>query len=186
MNQTPLGLVNLTAAAKFLAQTGDNDDRSSLSRYIAKYSHTLTPRIVGRETVLDFETLLKHRRENIRLSSLATDAVLAGGRNRAEEGAANLRAQRRLRELDLSQREGRLVPKAAVENAARSAIVTLRSAFALAVIDVADKIAAATGTDSRVIRVHLREFEKIGLGRFAEDLANHGLTELDGAGFHDP
>lgn len=169
------GLVSLTAAADLLAEAGDQVERSSLSRYVTKHADALNPQKQGRETVVEFELLAAHRRENIRLASTLSPKPFAPTQTRADEAAANLRAQRRLRELDLGQREGDLTLRAEVEDAAHSSIIAMKGAFSLALNDTADSLAALTGTEARLIRPHLRTFVKAGFEQFTKALAAYGL-----------
>jgi hypothetical protein len=169
------GLVSLTRAAELLTEAGDVVERSTLSRYIAKHADALNPARQGRETVINFEALAQHRKENIRLAVAPSTKPYAQVRARSDEAAANLRAQRRLRELELGRQEGLLILKSDAEEAAHSAVSALRSALALALNDTADVIASVTGSEVRLVRPHLRAFEKKGLDQFVRVLADYDL-----------
>jgi hypothetical protein len=111
--------VNLRRARDLLAERGDLVGQSALSRYVSKYSDSLDPQKDGREMTVDFETLAKHRGENISRAATApssSPASIAISKDRASESARNIRAQRELRELDLDQRRGVLVRVAKVED----------------------------------------------------------------------
>jgi hypothetical protein len=115
--------VNLRRARDLLAERGDLVGQSALSRYIAKYADAVDPQKDGRETTIDFEALAKHRSENINgaEASSPSRAPVSIKRDRADEAARNIKAQRELRELDLDQRRGVLVRVAKVEDALATA-----------------------------------------------------------------
>ena len=177
------GSVSVTRAVELLADLGDQVERSTLSRYIQKHADALTPQKQGRETVVDFETLAHHRRENVRLTLPDAPGArkLEKASNRSDEAAGNLRAQRRLRELELAEREQILTIRSEVEEGAHTAVSSLRNAFALALNDTAETIAALTRTEARLIRPHLRAFEKKGLDAFVRIMADLGLTAQEPA-----
>ena len=133
----------------------------------------------GRETTIDFEALVQHRRENIsRTESAPSSApssipILKG---RANEAALNIRAQRQIRELDIAERIGALTPTREVRAAAAEAMSALRNAFALALNDSAAVMANVCGVEPRVVRPHLKAFEKKGLDAFARALV---VAELE-------
>lgn len=175
------GSVSVTQAATLLADAGDPVDRSTLSRYVTKHADALLPEKRGRETVLDFERLLQHRRENIRLGPQAPRDPLTKARARSDEAAENIRAQRQLRELDIAERVGDLTPKIEVDEAARFAISALRTSFSLALNDTAETIASISGVEARHIRPHLRTFEKKGLDAFIRVLADYNIPQAEAA-----
>jgi len=177
MAHSCIGDVSLKRALELLAEQGDAVTQSTLSRYVAKYADALQPKRRGKELVVDFDTLLQHRRENIRLESVGVETpTTRKTATRSDEAAQNVRAQRLLRELDLAERSGALTPKREVEEAAHSAVGMLRGAFALALNDTADSLAALTGVEARLLRPHLRAFEKKGLDAFVRALADYELA----------
>ena len=169
--------VSLTRAVEMLAERGDAVSLPTLSRYVRSHADALTPVIDGRKIMVDFDTLYQHRRENIRLGPPKAPPPSAFSGTRSDEAAGNLRAQRRLRELDLAEREKDLVPRIEVEEAAVAAVSAMRNALALALADTSEAIAAATGTEARIVRPHLRTFERKGLETFIRTLTDHGLVE---------
>jgi hypothetical protein len=182
-----IGAVGLTRAVELLGARGDPVKLSSLSRYVQKYADALTPETHGKRTVVDFETLAEHRAQNIHSgggASTARSPSAASGR--ADEAALNIRAQRQMRELELAERIGALTPTREVENAALSAVSALKNAFALALNDTASVIGAVANIEPRLIRPHLRAFEKKGLEAFVRVLADHGLAEGEPDGARDP
>jgi hypothetical protein len=175
--------VNLRRARDLLAERGDRVGQPALSRYIAKYSDALDPQKDGRETTVDFETLAKHRAENINRAAPApssSPASVSISKGRAHEASLNIRARRQMRELEIAQRIGALTPTREVRAAAAEAMSALRNAFALALNDSATVIANVCGVEPRLVRPHLREFEKAGLEAFARALEKDLAGEPDG------
>jgi hypothetical protein len=164
--------VNLTRARELLAEQGDLVEQSTLSRYVTKYADVLDPQKDGRDTIIDFEILAQHRRENIgraapSSSPAPTPAISKG---RADEAAKNIRAHRQLRELEIAERIGALTPTREVRAAAAEAVSALRNAFALSLNDSAAAMASALNTEARLVRPHLKAFERNGLDAFSRAL----------------
>ena len=153
----PDNLISLTDAVERLAAVGDRVGRSSLSRYVSRYADALNPRRRGRDTLIDFEQLRSHRAENIRLDS---EAPFTRARCRADEMAGKTRVERRLRELDLAEREGTLTLTTEVASAATTAIAEMRASFASSVNEISEEIAAEVGVGASIIRPHLRKLER--------------------------
>jgi hypothetical protein len=167
------GRVNLRRAREMLAERGDRVGQPALSRYIAKYSDALDPQKDGRETTVDFETLAKHRGENInRAASVppGPPASVSISKGRAHEASLNIRAQRQMRELEIAERIGALTPTREVRAAAAEAMAALRNAFALSLNDSAAALAQAFNLEPRLVRPYLKSFEKNGLEAFARAL----------------
>ena len=172
------GSVNLTRAAELLTESGDRVTRSTLSRYVKSHADALMPTIAGGQTFVDFEALAAHRRENIRLDlSEAKPPKPAASldSSRADEAAMNIRAQRLLRNLDIAERVKLVVPRVEVEDAARDAVSAMRNALALASSDTASAIATAIGCEDRLVRPHLRAFERRALENFIRNLTDRQL-----------
>jgi len=178
MTHDSTGLVSVTEAAARLTREGDRVERSTLSRYITKHADALQPQTRGRDTLIDFAKLKEHRGQNIRLADAKPHETQ---RSRSDEGAANLRAQRQLRELDIAERLKTLAPRADVENAAYSAVAALKTAFAGAVSDTAEAIAAACSTEARLVRPHLRTLERLALEAFVKELAKQDFEPKEPA-----
>lgn len=171
--------VSLSQAVEMLAGVGDVVGLPSLSRYVKAHADALDAVTEGRKILVDFETLRRHRAENVFRPAPSPPAPVVsdvGTASRSEEAAGNLRAQRRLRELELAEREKILTPRREVEEAAVVAVSALKNAFSLALAETAETIAAAVGCEARLIRPHLRSFERKGLEAFIRTLIDHGLT----------
>src|ERR1700722_2746186 len=165
--------VNLTRARELLAERGDRVGQPTLSRYVSKYADALDPQRDGRELTINFEALLQHRGENINRAATApssSPASVSISKGRAHEASLNIRAQRQMRELEIAERIGALTPTREVRAAAAEAMSALRNAFALALNDSAAVIANVCGVEPRVVRPHLKAFEKLGLDAFARAL----------------
>jgi hypothetical protein len=171
--------VNLTRARELLAERGDRVGQPTLSRYVSKCADALDPQRDGRELTINFEALLQHRGENINRAATApssSPASVSISKGRAHEASLNIRAQRQMRELEIAERIGALTPTREVRAAAAEAMSALRNAFALALNDSAAVIANVCGVEPRVVRPHLKAFEKKGLDAFAQALV---VAELE-------
>ena len=165
--------VNLRRARELLSERGDRIGQPALSRYVSKYADALDPQKDGRETTVDFETLAKHRGENINRAATApssSPASVSISKGRAHEASLNIRAQRQMRELEIAKRIGALTPTREVRAAAAEAMAALRNAFALSLNDSAAALAHAFNLEPRLVRPYLKAFEKNGLDRFAHAL----------------
>lgn len=158
------GLVSITEAATRLTEGGDRVDRSTLSRYVARYASALNPSKLGRETVVDFDKLRTHRSENIRLDSKPLARTIA----KADSQARKLDADAKMRELDLAEREGKITLRSEVAEAAREAVAALRSSLEASVNETAEQIAHATASEPRLIRPALRKMAAKGFEAFTE------------------
>jgi hypothetical protein len=189
--QGPSARVNLRRARELLAERGDQVDQSTLSRYVTKYADDLNPIRDGRETTVDFDALAQHRADNVNMGyrgrpqaqrsamSSEVDETISIPRGRAHEASLNIRAQRQIRELDIAERIGALTPTREVQAAAAEAMSALRNAFALSLNDSASAIAAAFNLEARLVRPHLKAFERNGLDAFARALVVE-LEPVDG------
>jgi hypothetical protein len=174
--------VNLSRARELLAEMGDRIGQPALSRYVAKYADALEPQRDGRELTINFEALVQHRGENINRAAAApssSPASVSISKGRAHEASLNIRAQRQMRELELAERIGALTPTREVRAAAAEAMSALRNAFALSLNDSASVIANALNTEPRLVRPHLKEFEKKGLDAFARALMENVEPDAD-------
>jgi hypothetical protein len=176
--ETPSGRVNLRRALVLLHERGDRIEQSTLSRYVSKYADALNPLRDGREITIDFETLVQHRSENINRAGKTASVAPAPSvqRGRADEAALNIRAQRQMRELEIAERIGALTPTREVRSAAVEAMSALRNAFALSLNDSAAALAHAFNLEPRLVRPHLKAFEKNGLDAFARALLENDLV----------
>lgn len=177
--------VTLRDAVERLAAIGDAVSKSTLSRYLKQHAEAIPVEREGRDLFLDFETLRRHRSENIRLSSpyqsapppRASASASAPNRGTQAEGAARkVAAEAEIKELQLNKEKGLLTPTAEVEEAAREAVTQMRAAFELAVNSTAEKVAARFGGEARLVRPLLKEMIRAGLEEFSRAMSEIALT----------
>jgi len=182
--------VSITDAAAKLTALGDRIDRSTLSRYLAQHAEALPTERVGKSTMVDFEALLMHRRENIRVAgpqigpdALApTDPTKPGsgppnpGPTQAHSRARKEAADAEIREIELGQLRKEIVIAREVEDAARDAVGLMRAAFDRDVEQSAADAALRYGWDERTVRTVLKRFAKSGLDTFHRRM----LSAIDG------
>ena len=170
-------MVSLSKAAELLTAAGDAVDRTSLSRYVSRHADALSPVQQGRSTLVDLALLKRHRKENIRLTSDAKP--FDGARSKVDESKAKIRVDRQIRELELGRQLKALTLVSEVQAAGTAAIAAMRSAYALAVNDVAESMALALGSEARLVRPHLRALETKALDAFVRSLSD-GTAALAG------
>lgn len=193
-----VGAVSVARCAELLTAAGDKIDRSALSRYCDAHSLKLGKQ--GREVMVDFETVQKHRADNYTRSVMAGDLAappitvapppaslleLAAGAERPavvsrDEGPVPLDAHRRLKEVQLRRElrdeaieEGQLADVSEIDAGAAEAIVEMRASFAEARGEFAERLAADLGVPPervRFIRAALKRYDRIGQERFATRL----------------
>ena len=84
-----------------------------------------------------------------------------------------------MRELEIAERIGALTPTREVRSAAAEAVSALRNAFALSLNNSASALANAFNLEPRLVRPHLKAFEKNGLDAFARALVVAELKSDD-------
>lgn len=159
--------VSITEAANRLTESGDSIERSSLSRYIKQHAEALPTKLNGRDRLVEFGTLIRHRRENIRVVPqqwLPQPKSFIG--SQADGAARKAQADAELREMDLAERKKILTRTAEVDRAGRDAIALMQSAFERSVETFAADVAVKYGWDERTTRTELKEFARIGLENF--------------------
>lgn len=158
------------------AAEGQKVDRSTLSRYVTRYASELNPKREGRETLINVDALLEHRRINIRVerASPAPYAKAAAISNHKERRGE---IQTRLDEIELEREEekralerGELVPVGDVVRAAEAAIAAFSAALDKGESDAVDDIARRTRSEARYIRPGLRELKRSTLAAFRKSL----------------
>lgn len=158
------------------AAEGQRVDRSTLSRYVMRYASELNPKREGRETLINVDALLEHRRVNIRVERASAApyvkaAVIASHKERRGE------IQTRLDEIELEREEekralerGEVVPVGDVVKAAEAAIAAFSAALDKGESDAVDDIARRTRSEARYIRPGLRELKRSTLAAFRKSL----------------
>jgi len=173
--------VSITEAAARLSDAGDAVDRSTLSRYVTQYAEALPTRREGKSNLVDFDALVTHRRENIRLRKSASDARHAARpQSRQMQGrfagtqsdglARKVNAEADIKEMDLAERQGSLTPTTEVDQAGRDAVALMQAAFERAVETEAATLSVRYGWDERLARIALKGFAKRGLEVFNREI----------------
>lgn len=168
--------ISITEAARRLNAAGDPIDRSTLSRYLKQHSEALPLREDGRSNLVNFEDLLAHRGENIRLRTPAAAPSKQSAQPSSRQGrfsgsqsdgiARKAQADAEMREMDLALRRRELTPTAEVDRAGRDAVALMMSAFDQAIETKAQDCALKYGWDERTARIALKSFAKDGLAVF--------------------
>lgn len=177
-------MVSVTEAAARLSASGDQIDRSALSRYIKQHGEALPQRRDGKVLLVDIGALVAHRSENVRLRKPAArpkvvDAAaplrsrFAG--SQADGAARKAQADAEMREMDLAERRGELTPVDEVNKSARDAVALMLSAFDRAVDGEAASASVRYGWDERVVRLVLKSFARKGTDVFHREV----LRQLD-------
>ena len=174
--------VSITEAAARLKAAGDHVDRATLSRYLKQRAEALPIRENGRSNLVDFDALVAHRGENIRLRPTPVQA--AGSRtptptrfagSQSDGVARKAQADAEMREMDLARRRRQLTPAAEVDQAGRDAVALMLSAFERTVETEAQALSLKYGWDERTARIALKSFAKVGLDVFHREI----LDQLD-------
>ena len=172
--------VTITEAATRLTAAGEKIDRSSLSRYLKQHGEA---GLTTDDNLVDFERLVAHRQENIRLrarTSVSTPARSSTAsqtfpRTQSDGAARKAQADAELREMDLAERRKELTPVAEVDQGGRDAVALMSSAFERAIETEAATLSLKYGWDERTVRVALKEFSRLGLSVFNREV----LLRLD-------
>lgn len=182
--------ISITEAAARLTQAGDKIDRSSLSRYLKQHSEALPLKADGKSNLVDFDALIAHRSENVRLKTPVASlpgigAVQAPAPNlmtsrfkgtQSDGAARKAQAEAELKEMDLAERRGELTIVAEVDQGGRDAIALMQSAFERAIETEAANLSLKYGWDERMARLALKGFAREGLSVFNREI----LKRLDG------
>lgn len=182
----PIGRVSLARAAELLTAAGDVIERSALSRYCD--AHGLKLGKVGREVMVDFETVRDHRKNNYTRSVMSGEALVSVPATEAAPPTPNptsaapaepvkLDEHRQLKAVQLRRElreeaveEGKLTDVAEVDAGAAEAIVEMRAAFVEVRADYAERLAAELGLPPekvRTLRAALKRYDRIAQERFA-------------------
>lgn len=173
--------ISITEAAARLSDAGDPVDRSTLSRYVSQYAEALPTRREGKSNLVDYEALVAHRAENIRLrkpvqvtrQASRPQARQLPGRftgTQSDGLARKVNAEAEIKEMDLAERRGALTPTAEVDQAGRDAIALMQAAFDRAVETEAANLSVRYGWDERVTRIALKTFARRGLEVFNREI----------------
>ena len=175
--------VSISEAAKRLTAAGDRVDRSTLSRYLKQHGEALPLKDSGKSRLVEFGALTAHRGENIRIQMRQGDADPAAkktdaGKPQPTVPSGQMRkamAEAEIKELELAQRRGQLVPVGEVDEGARDAVALMNSAFDRAIDGEAATLSVKYGWDERTVRLALKQFAKHGTEVFHREI----LKRLD-------
>jgi len=167
--------VSITEAASRLSALGDRVSRSTLSRYVSRYAEALEVKVAGRETLVDFDDLVRHRSENINVSAAvetpARVAELPARQGQAEASARERTAKAGLSELELARELKLTTIVSEVEAAAINAVTLMTTSLDQAVETSAEQLALRYGWDVLKVRKSLKDFSRHGLEIFAAEIA---------------
>lgn len=172
--------LSITDAAERLTAAGDNVDRSTLSRYLKQHAEALPLRRDGKSNLVEFEALVAHRGENVRLRTAPRAIDHKPGRtqfvgSQADGAARKAIADAELREMDLAERRRELTLVSEVEQGGRDAVALMQSALEQAMEEKARAAALKYGWDERQVRATLRDFGRRGMDVFHREI----LSALD-------
>lgn len=182
--------ISITDAAARLTASGDQIDRSTLSRYLKQHADALALRAAGKSNLVDFNALRQHRVENIRIRSMpaevrprpaspSTSGRFAG--SQSEGAARKAQADAELREMDLAERRKQLTLVGEVDQAGREAVALMQSAFERAIDTEAASLSLKYGWDERTTRIALKGFTRRGLDVFHREVLER-IEAMKGAG----
>ena len=166
--------ISITEAAARLTEAGDRVDRSSLSRYLKQHGEALPLKPDGKSNLVEFNALVAHRGENIRIrpavtsspSSRQPSGTTSFPKSQSDGAARKAQADAELREMDLAERRKELTPVAEVDQAGRDAVAMMQNAFDRAIESEAQTLSLKYGWEERVVRIALKNFAKSGLSVF--------------------
>ncbi len=173
--------ISISEAAGRLTAMGDPVERSTLSRYLKQHSEAIELRDDGKARLVEFNTLVAHRNENIRIrvAPPTTRTVAAQGNfnpaprfsgSQSDGAARKAQADAELREMDLAERRKTLTKVSEVDRAGRDAVALMQSAFERALETEAANASVKYGFDERATRLVLKAFVRKGLEVFNQTI----------------
>lgn len=173
--------VSISEAATRLTAMGDAVERSTLSRYLKQHSEAIELRDDGKARLVEFNTLVAHRNENIRIrvAPPTTRTIAAQGNfnpaprfsgSQSDGAARKAQADAELREMDLAERRKTLTKVSEVDRAGRDAVALMQSAFERALETEAANASVKYGFDERTTRMVLKAFVRKGLEVFNQTI----------------
>jgi hypothetical protein len=164
------------AAELVSAAEGQPVERSTLSRYIKRYAASIEQRREGRETLIDVDALIEHRKINIRVERGSTEPYKADRRiasSKERKGEIDVRrAEIELEEAEeeRARKRGEIVSVAELVQAADAAVKAMAAALDEAESDAAAEIAKQTRSEPRHVRPGLRTLKRAALKAFRDAL----------------
>lgn len=155
---------------------GQPVERSTLSRYIKRYATDIEQRREGRETLINVDALIEHRKINIRVergsaTPYQADRRIASSKERKGEIDVRIAEIELEREEEKRARErGEVVSVAELTDAADAAVKAMAAALDEAESDAAAEIAKLTRSEARYVRPGLRTLKRAALEAFRKAL----------------
>ena len=173
--------ISISEAATRLTAMGDLVERSTLSRYLKQHSEAIELRDDGKARLVEFNALLAHRSENIRIRATSPTARPAAAQgnftpaprfsgSQSDGAARKAQADAELREMDLAERRKTLTKVSEVDRAGRDAVALMQSAFERALETEAANASVKYGFDERATRMVLKAFVRKGLENFNQTI----------------
>lgn len=173
--------ISISEAAQRLTEMGDLVERSTLSRYIKQHGEAIEIREEGKARLVEFNTLVAHRSENIRIRATPPTARTTAaqgtfrpaprfGGSQSDGAARKAQADAELREMDLAERRKTLTKVSEVDRAGRDAIALMQSAFERSLETEAANASVKYGFDERSARIVLKGFMRKGLDVFNQTI----------------
>lgn len=176
--------ISITDAAARLSAAGDKLDRSTLSRYLKQHAEALPLKVDGKSSTVDYNALVAHRSENIRIRATPVSLFNGSGNpapaqqstseprkdTQANGSARKVLAEAEIKEMDLARRRSELTIVDEVDQAGRDAVAMMQGAFERAIEPEAASLALKYGWDERTVRLALKGFAKSGLSAFHEQI----------------
>ncbi|WP_247877580.1 hypothetical protein [Brucella pituitosa] len=173
--------ISISEAAQRLTEMGDLVERSTLSRYIKQHGEAIEIREEGKARLVEFNTLVAHRGENIRIRATPPTARTPAAQgtyrpaprfsgSQSDGAARKAQADAELREMDLAERRKTLTKVSEVDRAGRDAVALMQSAFERALETEAANASVKYGFDERSARIVLKAFMRKGLDVFNQTI----------------
>lgn len=168
---------SISKAAEIVSEAeGQPVERSTLSRYIKRYASDIEQRREGRETLIDVDALIEHRKINIRVergtsAPYQSDRRIASTKERKGEIDVR-RAEIELEEVEeeRARKRGEIISVAELIEAADAAVKAMSAALDEGESDAAAEIAKATRSEARYVRPGLRTLKRKTLEAFRKAL----------------
>ncbi|WP_420104139.1 hypothetical protein [Bosea sp. (in: a-proteobacteria)] len=168
---------SISKAAELVSKAeGQPVERSTLSRYIKRYATDIEQRREGRETLIDVDALIEHRKINIRVERGSAAPYLEDRRiasSKERKGEIEVRkAEIELEEAEeeRARKRGEIISVAEMVKAAEAAVQAMSAALDRAENDAADDIAKRTRSEVRHVRPGLRILKRAALEAFRASL----------------
>lgn len=169
-------------ARRRLGEIGDTISQPGLTQYLNRFPEIPRRQSAtdARVTEVDIEALLKHRTDNVRSREKQAKAAESARRNPEAEKLQlrERRASAELKEFQLAERRGELVPRSEVARAVQTAAVALQQLLQRTRFERAEALEGASGVRAKTSVLITQD--EAALTAFAD-----ALQALAGAGAND-